>query len=337
MRALITGITGQAGSELAQQLLCGGNEVIGLVRRTSGPSTGRLAGYLDHRNLTLVEGDVTDPMSLVRALRCEPDVVFHLAAMSHVHVSFGEPSHTWAVTAQGTLNLLEAIRGMERRPRVLHASSSEMFGSRSSLVEGRRCQDEDTPMVPNSPYAIAKLAAHHAVRLYRSHGLWAANAIFFNMEGPGRGHEFVTRKITRYVARWQVARERGEVVEPLRLGNLEASRDWTCVSDSMRAARLMVDLAEPVDLVVASGETHTVREFLERAFAHVGQEGELPVVVDERFMRPCEVPFLCGRSARLYQMTGWEPVVTFEGLVAVMVDADLEEARGRVSHRIGHS
>jgi GDPmannose 4,6-dehydratase len=279
---VITGVTGQDGSYLAEQLLADGWRVVGMARRTSQPSTGNLAKVLGKKHFHLVEGDVTDAHSVRRLVRdAAPDELYNLAAMSFVGASFQEPAHTWNVTGLGAVNVLEAVRDEAPQCRVYQASSSEMFGSAFSVRDcdgGREnytefagsyldaFQDEETPFLPNSPYAIAKLAAHHAVRVYRdSYGLRAVAGILLNHESERRGIQFVTRKITRWVGRVVAVRRRGERPPTLHLGNVEVMRDWGYAPDYMRAAQLMVRAGTPKDYVIATGKVWSVRQFLEKA------------------------------------------------------------------------
>lgn len=343
-RALIFGVTGQTGSYLAEHLLEQGYEVIGVARRVSSPNDDRIKHLRDNGHFRVVRGDITDASSVARLLHLHaPSEVYNLAAQSFVKDSFDEPIHTTAVDYVGCLNILEAIRAIHEgnRPRFYQASSSEMFGSACSTSgDGSRVdlpclgepfQDERTPMLPNSPYAIAKLAAHHAVRLYReAYGIFACSGISFNHEGPRRGPEFVTRKITLYVARWKRARDLGLPIEPLRLGNLHAKRDWSHAKDVVMAQHLMLQADKPDDYVICSGETHSVAEFLAKAFACVGLENEslLPVVIDPDLYRPCEVPYLRGCADKARAGLGWAPKVTFDELVREMVYSDLASLYG---------
>jgi GDPmannose 4,6-dehydratase len=319
-RALITGITGQDGSYLAELLLDKGYEVFGLVRRSSTESDDRLTSILPR--ITLVGGDLLDASSLLAVLdTARPDEVYNLGAMSFVAESWSEPVFTGEVTALGVTRLLEAMRRVSPDARFYQASSSEMFGK---VVETP--QSETTPFHPRSPYGVAKVYGHYITLNYReSFGMHASSGILFNHESPRRGIEFVTRKITDGVARIK----HGQHSE-LRLGNLDASRDWGFAGDYVEAMWLMVQQDEPGDYVVATGETHTVREFCEIAFARAGLDYEKHVVVDERFFRPAEVELLLGDPTRARTVLGWMPKVTFAQLVEMMVDADLARvASGR--------
>jgi GDPmannose 4,6-dehydratase len=319
-RALITGITGQDGSYLAELLLDKGYEVFGLVRRSSTESDDRLTAILPR--ITLVGGDLLDASSLLAVLdTARPDEVYNLGAMSFVAESWSEPVFTGEVTALGVTRLLEAMRRVSPDARFYQASSSEMFGK---VVETP--QSETTPFHPRSPYGVAKVYGHYITLNYReSFGMHASSGILFNHESPRRGIEFVTRKITDGVARIK----HGQHSE-LRLGNLDASRDWGFAGDYVEAMWLMVQQDEPGDYVVATGETHTVREFCEIAFARAGLDYEKHVVVDERFFRPAEVELLLGDPTRAKSVLGWSPKVPFAQLVEMMVDADLARvASGR--------
>ena len=314
-RALITGITGQDGSYLSKLLLGKGYKVYGVDRRTSLATTDRLyyLGVAD--DVTLLDGDVTDQGSLVRALRtAEPDEVYNLAAQSFVGASWQQPALTAEVTGVGAVNVLEAIRHVNPKIRFYQASTSEMFG-----LAHEEPQSETTPFHPRSPYAVSKLMAHWMTVNYReSFGLFACAGILFNHESPIRGIEFVTRKITDGVARIKrgLARE-------LRLGNLEAKRDWGFAGDYVEAMWLMLQASEPREYVVATGRTSSVGEFCRMAFAHVGLDWRDYVRVDPQFSRPAEVPALWGNATRAKVELGWEPNVNLEELVVMMVDADL--------------
>ncbi|MBJ7353307.1 MAG: GDP-mannose 4,6-dehydratase [Thermoleophilaceae bacterium] len=321
-KALITGITGQDGSYLADLLLEKGYEVHGLIRRSSSINTQRIDHiysdpFKQTTDLHLHYGDLNDASSLNRVLeKVAPDEIYNLAAQSHVKVSFEIPEYTGEVTGLGALRLLEAIRETEVPARFYQASSSELYG----LVQAVP-QNEDTPFYPRSPYAVAKLYAYWIVVNYREgYGLHASNGILFNHESPRRGETFVTRKITRAVARIKAG-----VQDKLYLGNLEAKRDWGFAGDYVEAQWLMLQQDEPADYVIATGETHTVREFVDRAFSRVGLNYEEYVEVDPRYFRPTEVDLLIGDPSRAEQKLGWKPKVTFEGLVDMMVDADVED------------
>ena len=333
MKAIIFGITGQDGSYLAELLLEKGYEVVGITRRVSVPTLIRITHILP--KIKIVEGDITDAFSVSNVIKEEaPDEIYNLAAQSHVGTSFKQPSLTWDVTAGGVLNILEAIRYSGRKDNIkfYQASSSEMFGKnynlREGLVEMIKYQDEKTPFMPQSPYAIAKLAAHHLVRNYRdSYGIFACSGILFNHESERRGEKFVTRKITKWIGEF-VASGMGKEFPALRLGNLDAKRDWGHAEDYVRGMWEMVQHETPNDYVVATGETYSVREFLDIAFKHIGiDDWEDFVVIDPEFYRPAEVDYLLGIPAKAKRVLGWEPQISFEQLVERMVDSDVEEER----------
>jgi GDPmannose 4,6-dehydratase len=313
-RALITGITGQDGSYLAELLLDEGYEVIGMVRRTSTVNFERIFHIQDR--LTLAAADLLDEMSIANVLReFRPTEVYNLAAQSFVQTSFAQPVLTGEVTALGVTRILDAIRIVDPGMRFYQASSSEMFGK---VVETP--QRETTPFYPRSPYGVAKVYGHWITVNYReSYGLHASSGICFNHEGERRGVEFVTRKIS-----YGVARIKHGLDEKLPLGNLEARRDWGFAGDFVRAMWLMVQQDHPDDYVIATGETHSVREFAQLAFAHAGLDWQDHVVVDPQFIRPAEVDLLVGDATKAHEKLGWRPEVTFQQLVERMVDADLE-------------
>lgn len=346
--ALITGITGQDGSYLAEFLLDKGYEVHGIIRRSSSFNTARIEHlYLDewvrdmHRRrlLTLHYGDMTDSSSLIRIIgEVRPDEIYNLAAQSHVKVSFDVPEYTADVDATGTLRLLEAIRilGLEKQCRVYQASTSELFGKVRQVP-----QNEDTPFYPRSPYAVAKMYSFWIMKNYReSYGMYTANGILFNHESPRRGENFVTRKITLAAAR--IAHKRQD---KLYLGNLDALRDWGYAADYVECMWLILQQPQPDDFVIATGEYHTVRDFTTRAFARAGinllwegsgldekgidtDTGRILVEVDPRFFRPAEVEQLLGDPSKARTTLGWNPRKTsFQALVDMMVDADMQLAR----------
>ncbi len=327
-RALITGITGQDGSYLAELLLDKGYEVHGLVRRSSTFGTQRIEHlYRDihevHRPLTLHHGDMADGNGLARLIReIRPTEVYNLAAQSHVRVSFDQPTYTADVTAVGTLRLLEAIRDLQDavgyQIRFYQASSSEMYGK---VVETP--QRETTPFYPRSPYGVAKVYAHWITVNYReSYGLHASCGILFNHESPRRGETFVTRKITRAATRIKLGLQ-----EKLYLGNLDAQRDWGYAGDYVEAMWRMLQQDEPDDYVIATNETHSVREFCEKAFGRLGLDARDFIDIDPRYFRPAEVDLLLGDSGKAREKLGWTPQTSFDDLVAMMVDADMELAR----------
>ena len=313
-RALITGITGQDGSYLAEFLLDQGYEVVGMVRRSSTVNFERIAHIQDR--VTLASGDLLDEVSMINILRDHrPAEVYNLAAQSFVQTSWGQPVLTGETTALAVTRMLDAIRIVDPDIRFYQASSSEMFGK---VVEVP--QRETTPFYPRSPYGVAKVYGHWITVNYReSYGLHASSGMLFNHESPRRGLEFVTRKITHGVARIKHGLD-----TELRLGNLDAQRDWGFAGDYVRAMWLMLQQDQPDDFVIAMGETHSVREFCELAFAHVGLDYQDYVVLDERFMRPAEVELLIGDPAKAQSVLGWKPEVSFADLVRMMVDNDLD-------------
>ena len=333
MKAIIFGITGQDGSYLAELLLEKGYEVIGVTRRVSVPTLNRITHILP--KIKIIEGDITDAFSVSNVIKEEaPDEIYNLAAQSHVGTSFKQPSLTWDVTAGGVLNILEAIRysGKKDTIKFYQASSSEMFGKNYNIREGLasmiKYQDENTPFVPQSPYAIAKLAAHHLVRNYReSYGIFACSGILFNHESERRGEKFVTRKITKWIGEF-VASDMDKEFPALRLGNLDAKRDWGHAEDYVRGMWEMLQHEIPDDYVVATGETHSVREFLDIAFKHIGiDDWDDFVVIDPEFYRPAEVDYLLGIPAKAKRVLEWEPRISFQQLVERMVDSDVEAER----------
>jgi GDPmannose 4,6-dehydratase len=315
-KALITGITGQDGSYLAELLLEKGYEVHGLVRRSSSFNTWRI----DHvrEQLVLHYGDLVDQNSLVRALEAlQPEEVYNLAAQSHVKVSFDMPEYTTDVTAIGVLRLLDAVRDLGIQAKVYQAGSSEMFG----LVQ-ETPQTERTPFHPRSPYAVSKVYGHWMAVNYReSYGMHVSNGILFNHESPRRGENFVTRKITMGVAAIKQGR-----AKDLRLGNLDAKRDWGYAKDYVEAMWRILQQDAPGDYVIATGETHSVREFCEEAFGCVGLDWQDFVKVDPKYFRPAEVDLLLGDAGKARRELGWTPKVTFKELAKLMVEADLESA-----------
>lgn len=357
MKAIIFGVTGQDGSHLSDLLLSKGYKVVGVTRRSSTDNTDRIQHILSNPSFELLGGDITDTHSVMNIFKQHGDVdeVYNLAAQSHVAVSFKQPALTWDITAKGCLNILQTLVdiGMEKKVRFYQASSSEMFGKNYDVgVDHIKYQDENTRFVPQSPYAIAKCAAHHMTALFReAYGMHASSGILFNHEGPRRGETFVTRKITKWIGefvKWCGSLSDGLEIETgisdqicttytegdhvfgpnfpkLRLGNLEASRDWGYAGDYVEAMWLMLQQDEPRDYVICTGETHTIREFLDIAFEHVGVKDWSDLVVqDSEFYRPAEVDYLRGRSDRARDLLGWKPNHSFKDLVKMMVEHDLQ-------------
>ena len=319
--ALITGITGQDGSYLAEMLLKKGYKVVGVKRRTSLISTDRIDNIFNDpdliMNFDLVYGNMNDSGCLHRLLiEHQPDEIYNLAAQSHVRVSFETPEETTEFVAMGTLRLLEAYKNICPKAKFYQASSSEMFGDNPENP-----QSETTRLMPASPYACAKVYAHNLCRNYReSYGLHISSGILFNHESPRRGETFVTRKITRAAARIKMGLQ-----DDLLLGNLDAKRDWGFAGDYVEAMWLMTQQETPDDYVVATGETHTVKEFLQVVFDYAGLDIDKYVKIDERLFRPHEVPLLLGDATKAKEKLGWEPKVNFEGLAKMMYDEDLKE------------
>jgi GDPmannose 4,6-dehydratase len=319
-KALITGVTGQDGSYLSELLLAKGYEVYGIIRRSSSFNTGRIDNiYKDQHdpnpNFRLVHGDLNDASSLNRIIReVAPDEIYNLGAQSHVRVSFDIPEYTGEVTALGVVRLLEAIRESGISVRYYQASSSEMFGNAPAP------QNEKTPLRPRSPYAAAKVYAHWMANTYREgYGLFVCNGILFNHESPRRGETFVTRKITKAVARIHHGRQ-----EKLFLGNLDARRDWGYAADYVEAMWLMMQQGKPDDFVIATGETHSVRDFLDIAFGRMNMDWKRYVEIDPRYYRPAEVDLLLGDASKAKKQLNWEPRVHFKELVHMMVDSDVK-------------
>jgi GDPmannose 4,6-dehydratase len=332
-RALVTGITGQDGSYLAELLLAKGYEVWGVVRRSSSFNTGRIDSlYRDPHDksarLKLLYGDLNDASSLSTILGdVRPDEIYNLAAQSHVRVSFDIPEYTGEITALGTVRVLEAMRRLGLKSRFYQASSSELYGKAQQTP-----QTETTPFHPRSPYAAAKAYAFYITQNYReAYGLFATNGILFNHESPRRGETFVTRKITRAAARIKVGLQ-----DKLYLGNLEAKRDWGFAGDYVEAMWLMLQADQPDDFVIATGETHSVREFVERVFGLLELDYTRHVEHDPRYERPAEVDLLLGDASKARRVLGWSPKIRFGQLVEMMVRADLEiahEEKAIAEHR----
>lgn len=325
-RALITGITGQDGSYLAELLLTKGYEVHGIVRRASSFNTGRLQQIYEdihepNPNLILHYGDLSDGTSLSNLVfSIEPDEIYNLGAQSHVRVSFDQPLYTVDIDALGTLRLLEAARQLHRRKevRLYQASSSEMFGKVHEVP-----QSETTPFHPRSPYACAKVYSYHQTVNYReAYGMFACNGILFNHESPRRGETFVTRKITR-----AATRIREGLQDKLFLGNLDAKRDWGYAKDYVEAMWLMLQQEVADDYVIATGETHSVRAFMDQVFGHLDLDWKAYVEIDSRYYRPAEVDLLLGDAGKAQRELGWEPKVSFKELAKMMTDADWKRAR----------
>jgi GDPmannose 4,6-dehydratase len=323
MRALITGVTGQDGSYLAEFLLDKKYEVFGLVRRSSLEKYDRVEQIA--ARIRFVEGDLTDQSSLDQAMQqIQPDEVYNLAAQSFVPVSWNQPVLTADVTGLGVLRVLEAIRRHSPKAKFLQASSSEMFGK----VE-ESPQSEKTRFHPRSPYGVAKVFGHHITVNYReSYGIFACSSICFNHESPRRGSEFVTRKVTQHVARIKLG-----LADRLKMGNIDAQRDWGFAGDYIRAMWLMLQQPQADDFVIATGETHSVQELLDAAFSCAGLDWKKYVEIDPKLVRPAEVDYLCGDSGKARKVLGWKPDITFHQLVEMMVEADLSALRHSMASR----
>ena len=351
MKAVIFGITGQDGSHLADLLLEKGYKVVGVARRSSVDNTQRIKHLLGVDGFELVSGDITDCHSITSILRENDDVneVYNLAAQSHVAVSFKQPGLTWDATAKGCMNILQSLVDLGMiNVRFYQASSSEMYGKNYDVFKGNhtKYQDEETKFLPQSPYAIAKCAAHYMTRLYREgYGLHASAGILFNHEGPRRGEDFVTRKITKWIGefvRWVDGKENIitgdqdsiQSLDPidrfpkLRLGNLEAFRDWGYAGDYVEAMWMMLQQDSPDDYVICTGKTHTIRKFLDVAFSHVDiKDWSEYVVQDPEFYRPAEVDYLRGCNQKAQEVLGWKPKHSFKDLVKLMIESDLNDIK----------
>lgn len=346
-KAIITGITGQDGSHLADLLLEKNYEVIGVARRCSVDTTERIKHLSSNKKFNLIEGDITDVSSVINIFKDNDNVdeVYNLAAQSHVGTSFKQTALTWDITGKGCLNLLQSLVDLDmRHVKFYQASSSEMFGSNYDTDEnGVKYQNEKTKFMPNSPYAIAKCAAHHAVRVYRdAYGLHASCGILFNHEGPRRGENFVTQKIINWISnfkKWLAYSSvdnfpmdytsdhiviHRESFPKLRLGNLKASRDWGYAGDYVNAMYLMLQQGQADDYVICTGKTFTVEDFLHEAFLYVGiEDWKNFIVIDKKFYRPCEVDYLRGDYSKAKKTLGWKPTKDLQGLVKMMLDAKL--------------
>lgn len=334
--ALITGITGQDGSYLAELLLDKHeySKVIGLNRRSSVNNTARIHHLLHNSKFTLEEADLTDPSSVNDLItKYKPDEIYNLAAQSHVGTSFKQPTTTLAINTIGVVNLLEGTLRHCPTAKFYQASTSEMFGQEFSVDELlhnnilllEKFQDETTPFKPQSPYGVSKLASHNLVRIYREgYGLFGSCGILFNHESPRRGVNFVTKKITNYIGKL----ENGLTNEKLKLGNLKSCRDWGHAKDYVRGMWMMLQSEKPDDFVIATGDTHTIEEFLEIAFGLVNKNYNDYIEIDQAFFRPAEVDYLRGRSAKAKHLLGWEPQISFEGLVKDMVQYDIKYYSG---------
>lgn len=324
--AIITGVTGQDGSYLSELLLEKEYNVIACHRRSSTNNLNRINHLLSNPRYKLTEFDLTDPSGVTQTVnKYQPDEFYNLAAQSHVGTSFKQPSTTFEINTIGVTNILEAIRHHSPHTKLYQASTSEMFGRNySSEKDGKKYQNECTEMLPQSPYGVAKLASHNMVEIYRSaYSLFGCCGILFNHESSRRGENFVTRKITKYIGRLA----RGEAKEPLKLGNLDAHRDWGHAKDYVRAMWMMLQREQPQDFVIATGETHSVKEFLDLAFKSVQLNADDHVEIDPDLFRPAEVDYLCGDPTLAKEKLGWEPEMSFTDLIDDMVKSDVQKLR----------
>lgn len=325
--AMITGVTGQDGSYLADLLLDKGYNVIGLHRRSSGPNFSRLGSALSHPDFSMIEFDLTDPFGVVQIIsKYQPDEFYNLAAQSHVATSFNQPTTTVEINTVGVINLLEAIRRYSTHTKFYQASTSEMFGRNVSVdpETNETYQDENTEFMPQSPYGVSKLASHRMVQIYKeAYGIFACSGILFNHESPRRGTNFVTRKITKYIGSLQT----NSTQETLKLGNLQASRDWGHAKDYVRAMWMMLQHDIPEDFVIASGTTHTVLDFIKQAFEYVDLDYKQYIEIDPVLYRPAEVEYLRGRPDKAKSILGWDLEISFEDLVKDMVSHDINTAK----------
>lgn len=330
--AMIFGATGQDSSYLSELLLEKDYKIVGVKRRTSTNNTWRLDSVIHNENFSLVEGDIVDPSSVNQIIsEHQPDEIYNLAAQSHVHTSFNQPLYTFQVNALGVIHILEAVRNYSPTSKVYQASTSELWGSNydidpslTDVNDHIRYQDENTRFSPNSPYAVAKLAAHESIRLYRdAYDIWACAGLLMNHESPRRGEEFVTRKITQYIGRLAYSGFDPNFLH-LKLGNIDAVRDWSHAQDMVRGMWMMLQQDKPKDYVLCNGTGYSVKQFLDTAFKHVGiHDWSRYVDIDPSLYRPCEVEFLQGRYNLAKKELGWEPEISFDDLVREMVDIDI--------------
>lgn len=321
--ALISGVTGQDGSYLAELLLDKGYRVIGLHRRSSINNLERISHLLHNEFFKLEEFDLTDPSNCIKVIDSyQPDEFYNLAAQSHVGTSFKQPTTTFQIDTIGVINILEAIRHCSSATKFYQASTSEMFGSSYSTDhDGTKYQDENTVLLPQSPYGVAKLASHRLIQIYRdAYGIFGCSGILFNHESPRRGENFVTRKITKYIG--QVINHNTNTT--LKLGNLNAKRDWGHAKDYVYAMHLMLQSDTPQDYVICTGKTWSILDFLQKAFSYAGLDYKQYVEIDPDLYRPAEVDYLCGRNYKAKKELNWEPLTTFDNLVQDMVDSDIK-------------
>lgn len=320
--AIITGITGQDGSYLSELLIEQDYKVIGLYRRSSSYHFERIKNIINHPNLTLLEFDLTDPSSISNVInKYHPDEFYNLAAMSHVGTSFEQPTTTFDVNTMGVLYILDSIRTLSSSTKFYQASTSEMFGKNYDIDQnGHKYQDENTVLMPQSPYAVSKVASHNLVRIYReAYNLFATSGILFNHEGPRRGENFLTRKVTKYIGQLI----NNKINEPLKLGNLQSYRDWGHAKDYVKAMNLMLQQDFADDYVICTGETHSVLEFVIKSFESVDLDYKKYVIIDQNLYRPAEVDYLCGRSTKAQKVLGWKIETSFDSLVDEMIHSDI--------------
>ena len=328
MKAIITGVTGQDGSHLADLLLDKNYEVVGVTRRSSTDNTARIKHLAKNQRFKLVDGDIADVSSVINVFKnnANVDEVYNLAAQSHVGISFQQPALTWDITGKGCLNLLQALVDLDmKHARFYQASSSEMFGSSYDVDRnGVKYQNEQTKLMPNSPYAIAKTAAHHCVRIFRdAYSVHASAGILFNHEGPRRGENFVTQKIIKWISEF-VKAYKSKDFPKLKLGNIDAYRDWGYAGDYVEAMYMMVQKNIPDDYVICTGKTHTIRDFLRMSFAHIDiEDWENYIEIDPELYRPCEVEYLRGDCSKANEVLGWKPKHDLESLIKLMINAKL--------------
>lgn len=322
--ALITGITGQDGSYLSELLLEKDYEIVGLYRRTSTNDFSRISNILNHKNFTTEEFDLTDPTNVFRVIdKYQPDEFYNLAAQSHVQTSFNQPTTSFEINTVGVINILEAIRSSSMHTRFYQASTSEMFGKNYSInSNGIKYQDENTELLPQSPYGVSKVASHRMVQIYReAYGIFGCSGILFNHESPRRGERFVTRKITKYIA----SLINNKTNETLKLGNLHAKRDWGHAKDYVEAMYMMLQLDNPDDFVICTGKTWSVLDFVKLCFDKVNLDYKDYVEIDSSLYRPAEVDYLLGSNIKARTVLGWYPHTTFEELVNDMIDSDINK------------
>lgn len=328
MKVLITGITGQTGSYMAEQCLDEGHEVYGLHRRNSQNVLNNLQYCLNHQNFKLIEGDITDFASISGIINTiKPDLLFNYAAQSHVHSSFSQPILTFSINTIGVLNILESIRKFSSNTKLLQASSSEQFGNNYKLINNKKIQDETVKFQPRSPYAVSKTAAHELCYTYReSYGLYIVCSICFNHESPRRGEKFVTRKITKWIGDNYSTLINNTCQNKLSLGNLDSRRDWGHAKDYCKAMRLMMNLDKPEDFIICTNKTYSIKEFLNKAFNYINiYNWEQYIHIDENLYRPADVDYLCGDNTKIKNKLGWQPQYSLDDLIEDMLKHDVTQ------------